>query len=164
LYKSGGTGNKISINNSNLKYYFQTATHLCCSFNIRTNLNAEQKYQGKYGIKFIVEEKKTNDKDKTVEKTYIIDTDSFTGNPYNFQNKINQKIFIEFDITNFVQIKEVSLFAEGFPVQKNTTTTDIFFSNLSFKGMKMLTQEEMDGISLSFVARKGYIFESSGTS
>lgn len=164
LYENGGTGNKISINNSNLKYYFQTATHLCCSFDIRTNLNAEQKYQGKYGIKFIVEEKKTNNKNETIEKTYIIDTDSFTGNPYNFQNKINQKIFIEFDITNFVQVKEVSLFAEGFPVQNNTTTTDIFFSNLSFKGMKMLTQEEMDGISLSFVARKGYIFESSGTS
>ena len=47
-----------------------------------------------------------------------------------------------------------------FEYQKQTVNAkdDIFISNLSIKGMNQLSQEEMDSVSLSFVARRGYIF------
>lgn len=153
---------KIDINNKNLKYYLQTASHLCCSFYIRTDLNNQQKYKGKYGIKITAKYKDVKDKDSSITQDHIIDIDIMEGNPYNFEKAVLQKVFIEIDTINFQEIVKVQLFSKGFPNIKENPSDDekdIFFSDLSFQGMKMLTQEEMDTVALSLVAKKGYIFE-----
>lgn len=153
---------KIDINNKNLKYYLQTASHLCCSFYIRTDLNNQQKYKGKYGIKITAKYKDVKDKSKSIIQDHIIDIDIMEGNPYNFEKTVLQKVFIEIDTVNFQEIVKVQLFSKGFPNTKENPSDDekdIFFSDLSFQGMKMLTQEEMDTVALSLVAKKGYIFE-----
>ena len=153
---------KIDINNKNLLYYLQTASHLCCSFYIRTDLNNQQKYKGKYGIKITAKYKDVKDKTKSIIQDHIIDIDIMEGNPYNFEKAVLQKVFIEIDTVNFQEIVKVQLFSKGFPNTKENPSDDekdIFFSDLSFQGMKMLTQEEMDTVALSLVAKKGYIFE-----
>ena len=153
---------KIDINNKNLLYYLQTASHLCCSFYIRTDLNNQQKYKGKYGIRITAKYKDVKDKTKSIIQDHIIDIDIMEGNPYNFEKAVLQKVFIEIDTVNFQEIVKVQLFSKGFPNTKENPSDDekdIFFSDLSFQGMKMLTQEEMDTVALSLVAKKGYIFE-----
>ena len=153
---------KIDINNKNLLYYLQTASHLCCSFYIRTDLNNQQKYKGKYGIKITAKYKDVKDKNESIIQDHIIDIDIMEGNPYNFEKAVLQKVFIEIDTVNFQEIVKVQLFSKGFPNTKENPSDDekdIFFSDLSFQGMKMLTQEEMDTVALSLVAKKGYIFE-----
>lgn len=153
---------KIDINNKNLKYYLQTASHLCCSFYIRTDLNNQQKYKGKYGIRITAKYKDVKDKTKSITQNHTIDIDIMEGNPYNFEKAVLQKVFIEIDTVNFQEIVKVQLFSKGFPNTKENPSDDekdIFFSDLSFQGMKMLTQEEMDTVALSLVAKKGYIFE-----
>lgn len=164
----GGKKDKITINNTTMKQYIRTATHICCSFDIRTNLNFEQRYKGKYGIRFTIEvTDKTTQAKTNITRTYTIDTDVMTGNPYLFSTPINQKIFLQIDETNannFQRISKVELFSEGFPItSKEQKPADIFFSNISFQGMKRLTQEEMNTVALSFVAKKGYIFQTNTT-
>ena len=86
------------------------------------------------------------------------------GNPYNFKSAITQRIFLEINADTFKRISKVELFSEGFPVEKEETMpNDIFISDLAFQGMKLLTQEEMDTVALSFIAKKGYIFEENTT-
>lgn len=156
----GGSNNQIEINNNNLKYYLQTASHLCCAFDIRTSLNPQQRFNGKYGIRFTIDYNDTKNSSNKITQTHVVDIDVMEGNPYYFEKAVSQKIFMEIDTANFEKITKVQLFSEGFPNENNENNDkDIFFSNLSFQGMKMLTQEEMDTVALSLIARKGYIFE-----
>lgn len=157
--------NIIDINNSALKQYIRTASHLSCSFKVRTDLNPEQQYKGKYGIKFtIVERDATVSTGAETTKNCTVDIDLMEGNPYNFKSAITQRIFLEINADTFKRISKVELFSEGFPVEKEEIMPDdIFISNLAFQGMKLLTQEEMDTVALSFIAKKGYIFEENTT-
>lgn len=157
--------NIIDINNSALKQYIRTASHLSCSFKVRTDLNPEQQYKGKYGIKFtIVERDATVSTGAETTKNCTVDIDLMEGNPYNFKSAITQRIFLEINTDTFKRISKVELFSEGFPVEKEEDMpNDIFISNLAFQGMKLLTQEEMDTVALSFIAKKGYIFEENTT-
>ena len=157
--------NIIDINNSALKQYIRTASHLSCSFKVRTDLNLEQQYKGKYGIRFtIVERDATVSTGAEITKNCTVDIDLMEGNPYNFKSAITQRIFLEINADTFKRISKVELFSEGFPVEKEETMpNDIFISDLAFQGMKLLTQEEMDTVALSFIAKKGYIFEENTT-
>lgn len=157
--------NIIDINNSALKQYIRTASHLSCSFKVRTDLNPEQQYKGKYGIRFtIVERDATVSTGAETTKNCTVDIDLMEGNPYNFKSAITQRIFLEINADTFKRISKVELFSEGFPVEKEETMpNDIFISDLAFQGMKLLTQEEMDTVALSFIAKKGYIFEKDTT-
>lgn len=157
--------NIIDINNSALKQYIRTASHLSCSFKVRTDLNPEQQYKGKYGIRFtIVERDATVSTGAETTKNCTVDIDLMEGNPYNFKSAITQRIFLEINADTFKRISKVELFSEGFPVEKEETMpNDIFISDLAFQGMKLLTQEEMDTVALSFIAKKGYIFEENTT-
>ena len=166
LYEENGQNNKIKINNSALKQYIRTASHLSCSFKVRTDLNAQQKYKGKYGIRFIIIQRDATVGNSSAEisKNCIVDIDLMEGNPYNFQSAITQRIFLEINSDTFKRISKVELFSEGFPVEKEELMpNDIFISSLAFQGMKLLSQEEMDTVALSFIARKGYIFEEGTT-
>ena len=71
---------KIDINNKNLLYYLQTASHLCCSFYIRTDLNNQQKYKGKYGIKITAKYKDVKDKNESIIQDHVIDIDIIPQN------------------------------------------------------------------------------------
>ena len=166
LYEENGQNNKININNSALKQYIQTASHLSCAFKVRTNLNAQQRYKGKYGIKFTIVQKDVTVGTANAEtsKNCIVDIDLMEGNPYNFQSAVIQRVFLEINSNTFKRISKVELFSEGFPIEKEKQMpNDIFISSLAFQGMKLLSQEEIDTVALSFIARKGYIFEENTT-
>lgn len=137
--------------------YIKSSSHLQFAFDIQTDLNYEQRYNGNYGIKFYLKFK-DNTFEETVTRVYTFDIYKMEGNPYSFFNKTNQKAVFEIDGANFIGIEKIELFTQRFPNQDENAKDDIFISNLSIKGMNQLSQEEMDSVSLSFVARRGYIF------
>lgn len=137
--------------------YIRNSSHLQFAFDIQTNLNYEQRYNGNYGIRFYLKFM-DNTFGETVTRVYTFDTYKMEGNPYSFFNKTSQKAIFEIDGINFIGIEKIELFTQRFPNQDENTKDDIFISNLSIKGMNQLSQEEIDSVSLSFVARKGYIF------
>ena len=149
--------NDIKIDMAAASAYLKTSSHLKCSFTIQTSLDFSQRYNGNYGIKFYLdfEDKSLGE---IVTRQYIFDTYLMEGNPYLFNNKVKQNSVFEIDGENFVQISRIELFTQLFPQKDETKEPDIFISNLSIIGVNQLSQEEMNSVSLSFVAKKGYIF------
>ena len=149
--------NNIKIDIAAASAYLKTSSHLKCSFTIQTSLDFSQRYNGNYGIKFYLdfEDKSLGE---IVTRQYIFDTYLMEGNPYLFNNKVKQNSVFEIDGENFVQISKIELFTQLFPQKDETKEPDIFISNLSIIGVNQLSQEEINSVSLSFVAKKGYIF------
>lgn len=157
IYDVDRTKNDIKIDVAAASAYLKTSSHLKCSFTIQTSLDFSQRYNGNYGIKFYLdfEDKSLGE---IVTRQYIFDTYLMEGNPYLFNNKVKQNSVFEIDGENFIQISRIELFTQLFPQKDETKEADIFISNLSIIGVNQLSQEEMNSVSLSFVAKKGYIF------
>lgn len=157
IYDIDRTKNDIKIDIAAASAYLKTSSHLKCSFTIQTSLDFSQRYNGNYGIKFYLdfEDKSLGE---IVTRQYIFDTYLMEGNPYLFNNKVKQNSVFEIDGENFVQISRIELFTQLFPQKDETKEPDIFISNLSIIGVNQLSQEEINSVSLSFVAKKGYIF------
>ena len=160
----GGENNTddISISLRAASTYIKQSSHLKCSFRVQTKIPIDQRYSGNYGIKFYLDfkDRTTN---SIVTRQYIFDTYLMTGNPYLYNNTVLQTASFQIDGPRFEKISKIELFVENFPnagtgIQPN----DIFISNLDIKGVTLLSQEQMDKVSLSFVAKKGYIFTDNG--
>lgn len=157
IYNRNGEKNLIDINEEETSFYLKNSSHLKCSFNIKTNLDLYQRYSGNYGIKFYLTFL-DKAREEQVTREYIFDTYLMTGNPYLYTNKVLQTTVFEIDGVNFQYIDRIELFTEGFPKQAEGKLADIFISNLAIVGVNQLSQQQMSGVSLSFVAKNGYIF------
>lgn len=157
IYNRNGEENLININEEETSFYLKNSSHLKCSFNIKTNLDLYQRYNGNYGIKFYLTFL-DKAREEQVTREYIFDTYLMTGNPYLYTNKVLQTTVFEIDGANFQYIDRIELFTEGFPKQAEEMPADIFISNLAIVGVNQLSQQQMSGVSLSFVAKNGYIF------
>lgn len=157
IYNRNKEKNLIDINEEETSFYLKNSSHLKCSFNIKTNLDLYQRYSGNYGIKFYLTFL-DKAREEQVIREYIFDTYLMTGNPYLYTNKVLQTTVFEIDGVNFQYIDRIELFTEGFPKQAEKMPADIFISNLAIVGVNQLSQQQMSGVSLSFVAKNGYIF------
>ena len=157
IYNRNKEKNLIDINEEETSFYLKNSSHLKCSFNIKTNLDLYQRYSGNYGIKFYLTFL-DKAREEQVTREYIFDTYLMTGNPYLYTNKVLQTTVFEIDGVNFQYIDKIELFTEGFPKQAGGKPADIFISNLAIVGVNQLSQQQMSGASLSFVAKNGYIF------
>ena len=157
IYNRNKKENKVNINEEETAFYLQTSSHLKCSFNIKTSLDLHQRFNGNYGIRFYLTFL-DRAKEEEVIRQYTFDTYLMSGNPYLFTNKVPQSTVFEIDGANFLNIDRIELFTEGFPKQAEGHPADIFISNLAIVGVNQLSEQEMNGVSLSFVAKKGYIF------
>lgn len=157
IYNRNKKENKVNINEEETAFYLQTSSHLKCSFNIKTSLDLHQRFNGNYGIRFYLTFL-DRAREEEVIRQYTFDTYLMSGNPYLFTNKVPQSTVFEIDGANFLNIDRIELFTEGFPKQAEGHPADIFISNLVIVGVNQLSEQEMNGVSLSFVAKKGYIF------
>ena len=163
LYDStkSASQNSIKIDTGAAATYIKSSSNFIVSASVRTALPLQQRYGGNYGITFYLDFI-DNAQKNTITRIYTFDVDSMQGNPYILTNTIRQKKVFEIDGSNFVKISKIEIFVKDFP---NTATSgkinDIFISNISFTGATELTEEELNGVSLQLIAKKGYIFTSS---
>jgi hypothetical protein len=90
------------------------------------------------------------------------------GMPYNFVNKTSQ--FKYFDIKGqFVRINKVTIFNRNFPnstgeSHDKLTDGEIEISNINFFGAARLTEEEANGVAITFSTPQGSFFDGNSTS
>lgn len=131
---------------------------------VRTNLVNQQKRDGRYGLKIILIVR-NNATGIEEEQDYYFDSNSFSGNPYNYETAITQEVSHPLDGINFVRVKSISKFVQGFPLQEEGKEPDIFLSNISINGSYKLSDTEKATVGIVLEAPYGYTFtESSKTS
>lgn len=171
LYQSGTSQSGISIDQTSAEFYAQEMVNFLMGGSFRTNLSDEQKLgQGHYGIRIKARyynnrynQNTVSGDATTIERTYILDVDNMTGQPYNYVLPNRQVAIFDTDGDNFIEITYVSFFCSGFPVTDTTKTeADIFFSNPEFQFIEALTEQELNGTSLKILTPNGGFFTSSG--
>lgn len=127
---------------------------------VRTNLDVQQRQGGRYGLKItlIIRNNATGIEE---EQDYYFDSNNFTGNPYNYITAMTQEVSYPLDGNNFVKVKSVSSFVQGFPLQEEGKETDIFLSNISINGSYKLSDAEKATVGIVLQAPYGYTFTES---
>lgn len=131
---------------------------------VKTNLANQQKKDGRYGLKItlIIRNNATGIEE---EQDYYFDSNNFTGNPYNYETALTQEVSHPLDSVNFVRVKSISKFVQGFPLQEEGKEPDIFLSDISINGSYKLSDTEKATVGIILEAPYGYTFtESSKTS
>lgn len=151
---NGGSKNLINIDTTRFQEYIKTSSSLICGSTIRTSFNAEQKERGNYGLIFRLSFKDNNTGGSII-RSYLLDINKMTGNPYNYINAVRQyTIFNDVDGKNFIRIEDISLFCYGFPNQTITESTikndllDIFFSKLELIACNKMADQELSTYGL----------------
>lgn len=124
---------------------------------VRTNLANQQKRDGRYGLKItlIIRNNATGIEE---EQDYYFDSNSFAGNPYNYETALTQEVSHPLDGVNFVRVKSISKFVQGFPLQEEDKEPDIFLSNISINGSYKLSDTEKATVGIVLEAPYGYTF------
>lgn len=149
--------NLIKVDSASAEEYIKQSANLICSMKVRTLLPPEQQSRGNYGIIFALDflDNATN---KTITRNYVIDVDKMTGNPYKLVYSTKQYGIFDIDGINFKSIKEIKLFCYNFPNRKENYTDDIFIEDLQFYGVAKLSEEDINGCSLSIITPQGNFF------
>lgn len=152
--------NLIKVDSASAEEYIKQSANLVCSMKVRTLLPPEQQSRGNYGIIFALDflDNATN---KIITRNYVIDVDKMTGNPYKLVYSTKQYGIFDIDGINFKSIKEIKLFCYNFPNSKENSIDDIFIEDLQFYGVAKLSEEDINGCSLSIITPQGNFFNTS---
>lgn len=158
LYKS----NKIILDSQSLNTYIKESSYLILSATITTNLDVERQYSGHYGIIFKLVFK-DNDSGNEVIRTFTLDQDNMVGNPYKLQ-QVRQYQTFPIDSKNFIRIQGIEIFNNEFLNANGTIRTgqlnsgDIEFSNIEIQAANKISQEDLNGVIITFFTPDGTFF------
>ena len=170
-YKSGGDSYVIydrtaqysdvilDIEGANL--YFQNANYIEIGGTFTTQLNEEQKRKGNYGLVFDIDFKNG---EEIVNRKYVIDINSMTGNPYSYNFGSKQTAIFEIDGEHFYRVNTITLECKNFPKSAASYEEDIFVSDIILKALVPLTRDEIANNSLTFITKQGIYFNENDTS
>lgn len=163
LYNIEDENSPIMINQDEAKAYLTNSNYLTIAAGIRTELPNAHKQNGNYGIEFILRFKNPNNENIDIERSYSMDINDMSGDPYNYVVAARQYKTFEIDKDNYKDIKEIKIYCEKFV---NTTVdnkpNDIFFSAIELKGQNLKDDDKIiDGYYLSLMTKQGTYFTSS---
>ena len=146
-----------------IEQYIKQSSSLLVAATFKTSIQAKKQYNGHYGIAYNLKFK-DNSNDTEIIKSYIIDENQMTGNPYRLIYNTRQFSIFNINGANFVRIESINIFNKGFPQAFQETTDeklysgDIEISLLELYGVIKKAENEISGISISFYTPQGTIF------
>ena len=152
------TENKIALDKQSVNEYIKNSSTIICGARFRTALEMEQRFQGNYGIKFVlcfID----NATQQEVLREYIIDVNKMVGNPYKFIQETRQYGIFEIDGANFKRVESISIFVKDFPHTKEEAPDDIFIRDLELYSAARLKESDLNSYSVSIITPQGTFFD-----
>ncbi|MBQ9731048.1 MAG: hypothetical protein IJV94_02825, partial [Bacilli bacterium] len=158
LYDRDNDVDLIGLDVFGFENYIKKSSSIICGATFKTALDSAQKYRGDYGIVFHLDftDKSTGE---TVTKSYIVNVDQMTGNPYNYTVASRQYGIFDVDGANFISVKQIYLFAYDFPNTAEGKENDIFVSKVELSAANALEKEAAATCALTFVTPQGTYFD-----
>lgn len=158
LYDRDSGVDLVGLDTFGFESYIKKSKSIICGATFKTALEAEQKFRGDYGIVFNLDfiDKSTGE---TITKSYIVNVDQMTGNPYNYTVPARQYGIFDVDGANFSSVKQIYLFAYNFPNTAEEKPNDIFVSKVELSAANALDKEAAATCALTFVTPKGTYFD-----
>lgn len=155
------SNNDLKLDIQGLNQYLKQSSSLIVGAKFRTQIPTERRSNGHYGIAFNLQ---FEDDYGTIVKSYVINEDNMVDNPYNLLYNTRQYAIYDIDGEHFKRVQSVTIFNSNFPTANGNVTTgrlnngDIIISSLELKGAVRMTEEELNGISISFLTPQGTFF------
>ena len=158
LYDRDNNVDLIGLDVFGFENYIKKSNSIICGATFKTTLDSAQKYRGDYGIVFHLDftDKSTGE---VVTKSYIVNVDKMTGNPYNYTVASRQYGIFDVDGANFISVKQIYLFAYDFPNTAEGKENDIFVSKVELSAANALDKEAAATCALTFVTPQGTYFD-----
>lgn len=167
LYDVETSIDELGLSEFDAREYLSSATYLMLTASIKTSIAASQRYLGNYGLLVEAEFKDNTGTDTIVSKSYILDVNAMTGNPYKYIQTSPQYNFYIANGANFKRFTKISLFVKDFPEQKKSEEIlpedyDITISNIGIYAAKK-NEADNNGYSVSFSVPQGLYFNEKQT-
>ena len=158
LYDRDNEVDLIGLDEFGFKSYIEKSKSIICGATFKTALETEQKFRGDYGIVFNLDfiDKSTGE---TITKSYMVNVDQMTGNPYNYTVASRQYGIFDVDGANFQSVNQIYLFAYNFPNKADNKPEDIFVSKVELSAANALEKEAAATCALTFVTPQGTYFD-----
>ena len=158
LYDRDNEVDLIGLDEFGFKSYIEKSKSIICGATFKTALETEQKFRGDYGIVFNLDfiDKSTGE---IITKSYMVNVDQMTGNPYNYTVASRQYGIFDVDGANFQSVKQIYLFAYNFPNKADNRPEDIFVSKVELSAANALEKEAAATCALTFVTPQGTYFD-----
>lgn len=137
------------------------ADSLKIGLKIKNNLNIEQRgARGNFGLKIIVEyhDEAYVSNGPVLEREYILDVANMSGQPYKYTGYTDQYYIFPIDAKNFIRIKSITAFCEGFVEDQTKEDIDIWFKDFNIQFLEGLKEEELQNTSLKILTPRGFCF------
>ena len=158
LYDRDNNVDLIGLDVFGFENYIKKSNSIICGATFKTVLDSAQKYRGDYGIVFHLDftDKSTGE---VITKSYIVNVDQMTGNPYNYTVASRQYGIFDVDGANFISVKQIYLFAYDFPNIAEDKENDIFVSKVELSAANALDKEAAATCALTFVTPQGTYYD-----
>lgn len=158
LYDRDNDVNLVGLDTFGFESYIKKSNSIICGATFKTALDTEQRFRGDYGIAFSLDftDKSTGE---VVTKSYIVNVDKMTGNPYGYSIPSRQYGIFDVDGANFISVKQIYLFAYDFPNTADNKINDIFVSKVELSAANALEKEAAATCALTFVTPQGTYFD-----
>ena len=158
LYDRDNNVNLVGLDTFGFESYIKKSNSIICGATFKTALDTEQRFRGDYGIAFSLDftDKSTGE---VVTKSYIVNVDKMTGNPYGYSIPSRQYGIFDVDGANFISVKQIYLFAYDFPNTADNKINDIFVSKVELSAANALEKEAAATCALTFVTPQGTYFD-----
>lgn len=160
LYHRDNNIKLIDLDEFGFKTYMEQSNSIICGATFTTKLPTEQKTRGDYGIVFDLDFI-DNATGETVTRSYMLNIDQMTGQPYNYTTPSRQYDIFEVDGSNFISVKQIYIFAYDFPYTEEDKPNDIIISKIELSAANALDKEAAATAALTFITPKGVYFEDS---
>ena len=162
IYQNGSTSN-ITLDTEALVKYIKQSSSLIVGATFKTSIPPARQTRGHYGItynlKFL-----DNTSNQQVIRSYTVDEDDMTDNPYRLIYETRQYKIFDIDGPNFIGIESIQIFNSDFPSAEGTETSaeltsgDIEITKLEITGAIRMTESEINGIAITFYTPQGLYF------
>ncbi len=167
LYDAEASIDELGLSEFDAEEYLSNATYLMLTASIKTSITASQRYLGNYGLLVETEFRDNAGTDAIISKSYVLDVNVMTGNPYKYIQTSPQYNFYIANGVNFKRFIRISLFVKDFPKQKKSEEIlpedyDITISNIGIYAAKK-NEADNNGYSVSFSVPQGLYFNEKQT-
>ena len=158
----------LNVNIEEFSNYIKNADAVILEASFLTRLTNEHRNTrtGIYGLQFVLAFQDRSTAEPTYKTlSYVIDTNSMTGNPYAFRAWSNQYAIYPIDTENFVRIQSIMFYSQAFEAEDDLIKdrlygADIFCQEIEFYALKKITAVNGD-YSLRLSTPQGATFKTS---
>ena len=147
--------NFLRIDGDEFNNYIKSAEALLIEASFQTRLPRAHRVnkQGTYGLEFVLAFSNKDQPDQINYYSYVLDTNSMTGNPLLYNTYTDQYAIFPIDTKNFLYVDSILFYEQDFVNESNTIQADLWGPDIFVKELEIYGLREISATNGDYVLR-----------